>query len=66
MGNTINAEMILYFIREKGLTKSSFCKLCNIGVKTLNKILANKDNFRVIALFKIARVMKKEVYQLFK
>lgn len=65
MKNTIKTELIENFINAKHLTKSKFCKMCKISLSTLNKILANGENFRIIALFKIAKVLNIHIYQLF-
>ena len=65
MKNTINTELIANFIKENNLSKSKFCEMCKISQSTLNKIMTNSENFRIIALFKIARVLKIQVYQMF-
>ena len=65
MKNTIKTELIENFIKDNNLSKSKFCKLCKISQSTLNKIMTNSKNFRIIALFKIARVLKIQVYQMF-
>lgn len=65
MKNTIKTELIENFIKENNLSKSKFCKMCKISQSTLNKIMTNNENFRIIALFKIARVLKIQVYQMF-
>ena len=65
MKNTIKTELIENFIKENNLSKSKFCKMCKISQSTLNKIITNNENFRIIALFKIARVLKIQVYQMF-
>lgn len=65
MKNTIKTELIKNFIKENNLSKSKFCKMCKISQSTLNKIMTNSENFRIIALFKIARVLKIQVYQMF-
>ena len=65
MKNTIKVELIENFIKDNNLSKSKFCKMCKISQSTLNKIITNNENFRIIALFKIARVLKIEVYQMF-
>ena len=65
MKNTIKTELIENFIKENNLSKSKFCEMCKISQSTLNKIITNNENFRIIALFKIARVLKIEVYQMF-
>ena len=65
MTNTIKTELIKNFIKENNLSKSKFCEMCKISQSTLNKIMTNSENFRIIALFKIARVLKIQVYQMF-
>lgn len=65
MKNTIKNELIENFIKDNNLSKSKFCKMCKISQSTLNKIITNNENFRIIALFKIARVLKIQVYQMF-
>ena len=65
MKNTIKTELIENFIKENNLSKSKFCEMCKISQSTLNKIMTNSENFRIIALFEIARVLKIQVYQIF-
>ena len=65
MKNTIKTEIIEKFMLENKISKTKFCKMCKISPNTLNKIIANDFNFEIIALFKIARVIKIEVYQMF-
>ena len=65
MGNTINVEIVKNFMQGKNISKSKFCKMCKISPSTLNKIMTNDDSFRIIALFKIARVINIQVHQMF-
>ncbi len=65
MKNTIKTEIIEKFMLENKISKTKFCKMCKISPSTLNKIMTNNDNFGIIALFKIARVIKVQVYQMF-
>ncbi len=65
MKNTIKTELIENFIKDNNLSKSKFCKMCKISQSTLNKIITNNENFRIIALFKIARVLKIQVFEMF-
>ena len=65
MKNTIKTEIIENFMLENKISKTKFCKMCKISPSTLNKIMANDDNFGIITLFKIARVIKVQVYQMF-
>lgn len=50
-------------IKEKGLTKTAFCKLAKISTKTLNKILKDED-FRLDALEKIIKVLRVPIVDL--
>ena len=65
MKNTIKTEIIEKYMNENKLSKTKFCKMCKISPSTLNKIMTNDDKFGIIALFKIARVIKVQVYQMF-
>lgn len=65
MKNTIKTEIIENFMLENKISKTKFCKMCKISLRTLNKIIANDNNFEIIALFKIARVIKIQVYKMF-
>ena len=65
MKNKIKVELIENFIKDNNLSKTKFCEMCKISQSTLNKIMTNSKNFRIIALFKIARVLKIQVYQMF-
>ncbi|MBO5223504.1 MAG: helix-turn-helix transcriptional regulator [Clostridia bacterium] len=65
MKYNIKIEVIENFMMENKISKTKFCKLCKISIRTLNKIMTNNDNFRIIALFKIAKVIKVQVNQMF-
>lgn len=65
MGNLIKTEIFESYMKEHNLSKNKFCKLCRISPSVLKKIMNNQDNFYVIALFRIARVIQMEVYQMF-
>ena len=62
----IKTEIFEEYMQKHNLTKTAFCELCNISLSTFNKIMANDPNFRITALFKIAKVVKVEVYQMLK
>ena len=64
MKNTIKIELIENFIKENNLSKSKFCEMCKISQSTLNKLITNNENFRIIALFKIARVLKVNFFKM--
>ena len=63
--DVVKTDLIRNFIKENKLTIAEFCKLCKISQSTLYKIFNGKD-FIVVALFKIARVMHVQVWQLIK
>lgn len=60
----ININLINNYIKTNNLSKTKFCKICNISLYTFNKIITERD-FAVIELFKIADVIKVPVYDLF-
>ena len=57
-------ELIEDFIKQRGWSINKFCKECNIGYKVYKKIINQQLNFRLSALFKIAKVMRVHVCQL--
>ena len=65
MKYNIKIEVIENYMIENKISKTKFCKLCKISIRTLNKIMTNNDDFRIIALFKIAKVIKVQVNQMF-
>lgn len=65
MKNTIKIEIIEKFMMENKISRTTFCKMCKISPSTLNKIMTKDDNYGIIALFKIARVIKIQAYQMF-
>lgn len=64
MENQINVNKILDYIKANNLSKTEFCKNCNMSVSTLNAILTNK-NFKLTAIFKIARAMTCHIKDMF-
>ena len=64
MNERVNFDILTKYISDNHLTVKEFCKHCKISMSTYYKIKQGKD-FRLIALFKIARVMKMQMYQLF-
>lgn len=61
----IKTEIIEHYITENKISKTEFCKRCRIGTQTLKKIYNNDDNFEIIALFKIARIIGVRICDLF-
>ena len=64
MKNKFKKEIIDNYLIENKISKTRFCKLCGISPYTLKKIL-NNENYEISALFKIAKVIEIQVYQMF-
>ena len=61
--NVVRIDLIKDFIKTNNLSITKFCKLCKISPSTLYKIFNGKD-FIIVALYKIARVMRLKIWQL--
>ena len=59
----IKTELIENYRKEHNLSKTAFCKLCKIGIQTLNKIMRDDYN-NVIPMIKIAGIIKVKFSQL--
>ncbi len=64
MKNKFKKELIASYLKSNKISKTKFCKLCGISFCTLEKIMNNK-NYRINALFKIAKVIKTQVHKMF-
>ena len=64
MKKIIKVHIIEKFMKDNNLSKTKFCKMCRISLATYDKILQNKTNYRIVALFKVARIIKVNVYNL--
>lgn len=64
MKNEFKKDIIERYLKANKISKTKFCKLCGISLCTFNKVMNNK-NYRISALFKIAKMLKMQVYQLF-
>lgn len=65
MGNDINTQLIKSYISKNKLSLNQFSKLCKISRNTLQKILNNKKNIKLSSIFKIVKVMKVELHEIF-
>jgi predicted transcriptional regulator len=65
MKKKIKTNVIEHFIKENQLSKTRFCKLCDISLSTFRKIMAQDYRFRLKAIFKIANAMNIPVGNLF-
>lgn len=64
MQKYFKTHLITNFIKKNNWSKTRFCKECKIDLRVYEKIMAQKINFRANMLFRIARVMGIEAYQL--
>lgn len=64
MTNLINVVLIEDYMAKNKLSKTKFSQLCKISPATLDRVLSG-GNFSVIALFRIAKILEVEVYQMF-
>lgn len=64
MGNEVNVSIISNYISQNHLTIRKFCEECKISVSTYYKIMQGKD-VKLIYLFRIAKYMNLDIWQLF-
>ena len=64
MKKYIKTELIEQYLKENKLSKAKFCKRCKISPSTLTRIL-NNQNVRLLALFRIVRVLEIHIHQFF-
>lgn len=60
-----NSKLIYNYMSENEIGKTAFCRQCKISVSTLNKLLNNDFNVRTVALFRLSRVLKSRINDLF-
>lgn len=61
----IRINLIKFFMRENNLSKKDFCKLCNISIRTLNKLFENDHNFGIQNLVNISDIIHVPMFLLF-
>lgn len=61
----IDSGKISVFIWENKLTKKEFAQMCGISTNVLRKILKGYINFKASAIFKVAKIMKVHLKELF-
>lgn len=66
MKENIKMEVIEQFMKEKGLTRTQFCKLCKISYGVFLKIERGEATVRISALFRIAKIMGIPIKELFR
>lgn len=65
MKKIIKTEVIENYLKDNKLSKTKFCKMCKISLSTFHKAMSNNLNFGIVAMFKMARVMRVELKELF-
>lgn len=65
METKINTKLIENYMYDNNLSKKEFCKLCELSQAILRKILRNQKNYRITALFKVAKLLKAHICDLF-
>ena len=61
----MNPLKIIEYIRQHKLTKSEFCKMCNISIATLDNIIYYGHNVDYKIAEEISNVMEIGVYELY-
>lgn len=65
MKEILKTDLILDFMKSMGWSKTKFCKTCKVTRLTFEKILNKNYHFSIKSLFRIAKVMNIEVWELF-
>ena len=65
MKNEIKTELIKRFMKENKVSRSKFYMMCKINFETYQKKMNNNFDFGIRALFRIAKVLGVEVFELF-
>ncbi len=65
MKTTFRFDIIANFIRQKGLVKNQFCRLCGISTEEFEKMQNADNSFRFDTLCKIAVYMDVDLFNFF-
>ncbi len=65
MKKFIKIDLIKDYIRTNNLTNSEFCKLCNIRILTLERILNDDIHVELNAILRISRILKIRLCEMF-
>lgn len=65
MKEVFRTNLINEYMKEKGLSKTQFCKECKINIVSLNKILTNDFDIDLKVIFKICKILKTPVHLFF-
>ncbi|MBQ8444543.1 MAG: helix-turn-helix domain-containing protein [Clostridia bacterium] len=61
----INKKLILDFMTKHNLSKTGFCKFCNIAPSTLHILFTAPRRLTLRPIYKIARAMNVELAEMF-
>lgn len=65
MKERIKTELIEKYMDENEVSLEEFCKISNICKSDIQKIFAQDFDFGIDVIFKLAKVLKIEVFELF-
>lgn len=65
MKSKIRINLIKFYMWENNLSKEEFCELCNISVKTLDKIFKHDYSIKVESIENISKVINVPLVLLF-
>ena len=57
-------EEIIKYLKENNISKTEFCKLCNISMHTLNQLLKGSVLVNAFASFRVSEVLKINLMEL--
>lgn len=63
--NLIKVELIENYIKDNNLTIKAFWERCKISYSVYRRVITGK-NFKLTAIFRIAKVLGKDIHILFK
>ena len=63
MITVIKVELIGEYLKKHNMSLSKFCELSRINISTIKRMRENR-NFRLISLFKLAKALDMEVYEI--
>ena len=61
----IKSELIKNYMKVNNLSKTAFCKQCKISTNTYNKVINGEPPYYISGLFKIAKNINKELFEMF-
>ena len=56
--NRFKYEEVIKYLKENNMSKTEFCKLCNISIYTLNNLLKGSVKVNAFASFRVSEALK--------